>query len=1029
MKNHIPFTLAALIIAGLFTACDPTEEVVEVSGVSLDQTSLSIARGGTANLTATVSPSNATDKTVTWSSSNPAVATVERGLVTAVSVGTATITANAGGRTANCSVNVTPKEVASLRIDKGSASLNVKEVITLTASIDPPDADNKTITWSSSDEGVATVKDGKVTGVGKGVADITATVGTMSVSCKVTVSYPVSSVTIEQKTAEVEEDGIVKLKVNVETEDPDPDVTWSSNDTEIATVDKDGNVTGIKVGKTTITAKSGDKQSTCEVTVVAPAYVAKERAALIAFYNANNGDQWGYNGTNWCSDRPLREWYGIDMTEDGKHVSVIWINDDNLYGTIPKEIADLTELESLHLITETEGSGGGPLPAEIGKLKKLKSIYTWRYPITGKLPSSLFNLEQLEVLSIKHATGMTSWTIPNEIANLRNLKELCLFNCNLRGSIPSAIGNLSGLEELDLYLNNLSGTLPASMGGLINLNKIDLANNKLTGPIPTTLTALDNFWKLWPGMIKGNKFTLDDLKKARIPIPRSPVITTITGETLDIEKYITSHQYTVYFDFNPTDGEALEFLGRLANLYKANKDKGLGVITAFDNNSNEEPDISRRDDNFKNALQKVGADWPAFTRHLYDDYPKGAPFYAERGSSMWPGVVMNQVIVFGPDNTLVNTNLLDPGFGSLPPIMDWIEKTMKYTPTHYESKSYADDGKVVTLQKASVGKGVDIVITGDAFSDRQITDGTFQKAAKQAVNDLFSVEPYKSLKNRFNIYLVNAVSKHEEYFNGASTAFDCVFGVGSYVGGDDKKVLSYAQKAVGSSRMDNVAVLVLMNSLRSSGTTFMNDPEDESVYAGGSAVCYVPYKDVTVSGGLSNVGSVIIHELGGHAIAKLADEYAYREQGTVVEGVISYVRATQKWNWNTNVDFTSDPSKVLWSRFVGDSNFASENIGAYEGGYTFWRGVWRPTANSVMNNNYTHTTFNAPCRSQIWTRIMKLSEGSSWKYDYNAFVNWDKAHPTKAMSATRGVEVQADKTDHVPPVLVGKTWKEIIEGR
>ena len=49
--------------------------------------------------------------------------------------------------------------------------------------------------------------------------------------------------------------------------------------------------------------------------------------------------------------------------------------------------------------------------------------------------------------------------------------------------------------------------------------------------------------------------------------------------------------------------------------------------------------------------------------------------------------------------------------------------------------------------------------------------------------------------------------------------------------------------------------------------------------------------------------------------------------------------------------------------------------------------------------------------------------------DYNAFVNWDKAHPTKAMSATRGVEVQADKTDHVPPVLVGKTWKEIIEGR
>ena len=142
---------------------------------------------------------------------------------------------------------------------------------------------------------------------------------------------------------------------------------------------------------------------------------------------------------------------------------------------------------------------------------------------------------------------------------------------------------------------------------------------------------------------------------------------------------------------------------------------------------------------------------------------------------------------------------------------------------------------------------------------------------------------------------------------------------------------------------------------------------------------------------------------------------------------ISYVKNYQKKYWYMNVDFTSDPSQVLWSQFIGDSAFASENIGVYEGGDTFWSGVWRPTEQSVMNDNHRHSTFNAPCRSQLYTRIMKLSEGSSWKYDYNAFKTWDKAHPTKV--ATRSI-VEVDENEkeyvHVPPVIVEKTWKEVI---
>lgn len=81
-----------------------------------------------------------------------------------------------------------------------------------------------------------------------------------------------------------------------------------------------------------------------------------------------------------------------------------------------------------------------------------------------------------------------------------------------------------------------------------------------------------------------------------------------------------------------------------------------------------------------------------------------------------------------------------------------------------------------------------------------------------------------------------------------------------------------------------------------------------------------------------------------------------------------------------------------------------------------------------MNDNHNHLTFNAPSRSLIWTRIMKLAEGPSWNYDYDAFVTWDKAHRTS--SATKSlVDVDDEAPVHAAPVHVRKTWEEVMEGR
>lgn len=177
-----------------------TDGSVAVTGVSVSPASVSLNVGGTTQLTATVNPSDATDKSVSWSTSDSSVATVSNGLVTAVGAGTAdiTVTTTDGAKTATCRVTVTaPVAVTGVQLDKSTLSLEEGANYTLTATVAPANASNKNVTWSSSDTSVATVNSsGKVTAVAEGSAVITARSAadtTKSASCAVTVSASGSS--------------------------------------------------------------------------------------------------------------------------------------------------------------------------------------------------------------------------------------------------------------------------------------------------------------------------------------------------------------------------------------------------------------------------------------------------------------------------------------------------------------------------------------------------------------------------------------------------------------------------------------------------------------------------------------------------------------------------------------------------------------------------------------------------------------------------------------------------------------------
>jgi len=238
-------------------------KVIPVTGITLDKSTAELTEGETLTLVATVSPDNATDKTITWTSSDETVATVKDGIVTTLKSGEVTITAKSGEQTATCQVTVKAKviPVTGITLDKSTAELTEGETITLVATVAPDNATDKTVTWTTSDETVATVKDGIVTTLKSGEVTITAKAGEQTATCQVTVKVkviPVTGITLDKSTAELTEGETLILVATVSPDNAtDKTITWTSSDVTVATV-KDGIVTTLKAGEVTITAVAND---------------------------------------------------------------------------------------------------------------------------------------------------------------------------------------------------------------------------------------------------------------------------------------------------------------------------------------------------------------------------------------------------------------------------------------------------------------------------------------------------------------------------------------------------------------------------------------------------------------------------------------------------------------------------------------------------------------------------------------------------------------------------------------------------
>ncbi|MBP9986866.1 MAG: hypothetical protein KBT44_02950 [Bacteroidales bacterium] len=318
----------------------------------------------------------------------------------------------------------------------------------------------------------------------------------------------------------------------------------------------------------------------------------------------------------------------------------------------------------------------------------------------------------------------------------------------------------------------------------------------------------------------------------------------------------------------------------------------------------------------------------------------------------------------------------------------------------YYSEDFSSDRTYRILQKAVVGNGINLVIMGDAFSDRQIASGEYDSLMEEAVEYLFDIEPYRSFRDLFNIYVVTAVSPTDVYEDGAETALSTYFGSGSRVGGDDSMVRYYAQSVLSDEEMDNAVMVVLMNRPVYGGTTYLKFTSGEITdYGYGNAVSYIP-----LCTSREELCQVLQHEVGGHAFGKLEDEYAYERNGAISREEISNYRGLQLRGYYRNVDFTTDSASVLWSRFLYDERYRDEGLGVFEGACTYWTGAFRSSENSMMR--YNTGGFNAPSREIIYYRLFRLAYGADAEYDFEDFVKYDEINrvpPTKAGQPRSGL--------------------------
>ena len=342
----------------------------------------------------------------------------------------------------------------------------------------------------------------------------------------------------------------------------------------------------------------------------------------------------------------------------------------------------------------------------------------------------------------------------------------------------------------------------------------------------------------------------------------------------------------------------------------------------------------------------------------------------------------------GKADVKVTTNTLAQGAGSRSGEIVFLldGKDCRSTLTVEQYDYQYGDGDVATLQKAGIGNGVNIVILGDCFDAKDISEGKYLQAMQDAYSYFFDIEPYLTYKDYFNVYGVFGMSA-DSGIGTVNTIREARFGTqysvvrgeeNSRVAPDFNSAFAAACLAPIENKVSSTLIIMIENTSDYEGCCYM--------WGDGSAIAIIP---MSTDPAPYDFRGVVHHEAGGHGFGKLADEYIYHN--VFIQSCeclccshVQEISELKSYGFYDNISLTGDMQSVPWSHLIYDPQY-SNTVDVYEGAFFHARGVFRSEPTSCMHNNIPY--YNAISREAMVKRIMKYA---GREYSFESFKVNDK---------------------------------------
>ena len=662
-----------------------------------------------------------------------------------------------------------------------------------------------------------------------------------------------------------------------------------------------------------------------------------ELTALTALYESTGGDGWTHND-NWCSDKPLNEWYGVETDLSGR-VIALRLSNNNLTGELPDELSGLTVLRHLDL---SHNDIGGTINKQ------------GRPPKNGTY-SFMDTMHELTTVDLSHNRiegGLPFWS--EWTSKSHKFLDYIDFSYNELDSNLREWTALFDGRNLDLRLN---------------YNKIP------TGYVPDIYLNYHS----WPQMsmaIARQRADKDTGFMDGAQLPDFLFDDLTTGQTLRVQDICKDNCMTMLLSWDPLQEKSVRFAETtVQRLHKLYHGQGFDVIA-----------VIPKGEEYRRAAEE-------YLRTHETEWYICSDYRTLSGEELvLPGAPYPSYMLFDAEGIIVDEiyegKNIPPSFSMGPwqPLEDILSLGFDYYVSlcfyehvgacKYESTDYSMDKQYELLHAATRGDGVDIVLMGDAFTDIDIEVGRYRQIMEAAKDALLSVEPLKTYKDYLNIHMVYAVSKHAQprtkdwpadYETALDIGFITNWGLQMSHGGPTN-LSDYTQD---HERLQTAKVWgFVVNNCPGAGAGYINPPYQPSFGT-------IGYLDGTFY-------FTVVHEVAGHALGLLGDEYGLN-QTTPTSGAIETIHYGHRVGTHLNLSLTNDPASVPWAHLIGDSRFP--DVGIYRGGSNYLYGVWHASPRCIMNSSPNWPYFDTVCRELLVRRILTLA---GEEYTFEKFLENDK---------------------------------------